>query len=278
MSLFTRRQLRTLADILEAAARAEILPRFRKLTSGEIRSKTGPLDLVTDADEAAERYITTALHKAFPGCLVVGEEAASADEHVMDGLMQADLAFVVDPVDGTSNFASGFTLFACMAAVLVRGEVVGTAIHDPIGQDTALALRGEGAWIETIGGGHRDLRVAEPVPLGQMNGGVSWRFLPDDLSPKVAARLPVVAGSFVYRCAGQEYRMLAGGFCHFLFYARLYPWDHAPGWLLHQEAGGFAAHFDGSPYRADNIWGGLICATDRESWTALRDALLPEFL
>ena len=159
MNGFTRRDLRVLADILEDAARTEILPRFRKLTSGEIRSKSGPLDLVTDADEAAERQITAALRRAFPGCLVVGEEAASADERVMDGLMQADLAFVVDPVDGTSNFASGFTLFACMAAVLVRGEVVGTAIHDPIGQDTALALRGEGAWIETIGGGQRDLRV-----------------------------------------------------------------------------------------------------------------------
>ena len=274
MTVFTRAQLGSLADILADAARAEIMPRFRKLATGEIRAKTGPLDLVTDADEAAERQITAALQAEFPGCLVVGEEAASADARVMDGLMQADLAFVVDPVDGTNNFASGLTLFGSMAAVLMRGEVVASAIHDPVGQDTALALRGEGAWIETPDGGRRRLRVAEPVPVAEMNGGASWRFLPKEIGALVSANLPKVAGSFSYRCAAHEYRLLAGGGCHYLFYGRLYPWDHAPGWLLHREAGGYSAHFDGSAYRADNIRGGLICAPDRESWQNLRDALL----
>jgi fructose-1,6-bisphosphatase/inositol monophosphatase family enzyme len=274
MSLFTRVQLGNLAEILADAARTEILPRFRKLSGGEIRAKTGPLDLVTDADEAAERLITAELHAAFPGCLVVGEEAASADARLLDGLMQADLAFVVDPVDGTNNFASGLPLFGSMAAVLRRGEVVGSAIHDPIGNDTALALRGEGAWIETPDGVRRDLRVADPVPVSQMNGGASWRFLPDGGGARVAANLPKVAGNFSYRCAAHEYRLLAGGFCHYLFYGRLYPWDHAPGWLLHREAGGYSAHFDGSAYRADNIRGGLISTPDRQSWQALRDALL----
>ncbi|MDR3525152.1 MAG: inositol monophosphatase family protein [Acetobacteraceae bacterium] len=274
MSLFTRAQLGVLSDILQDATRAEILPRFRCLAEGAIRSKTGPLDLVTDADEAAERMITARLQAEFPGCVVIGEEAASADARVLDGLMQADLAFVVDPVDGTSNFAAGMTLFGCMSAVLMRGQVVGTAIHDPIGRDTALALRGEGAWIAREDGSTRGLHVAAPVPVSEMNGGASWRFLPPDLGARVAANLPRVAGSFGYRCAAHEYRLLAGGGCHYLFYGRLYPWDHAPGWLLHQEAGGYSAHFDGSAYQADNIHGGLICTPDRDSWDALRAALL----
>ena len=274
MSLFTRAQLDILSDILQDATRAEILPRFRCLTEGAIRTKTGPLDLVTDADEAAERMITARLRAEFPGCLVVGEEAVSADVRVMDGLMQADLAFVVDPVDGTSNFASGMTLFGCMSAVLVRGQVVGTAIHDPIGRDTALALRGEGAWIAREDGSTRSLHVAAPVPVSEMNGGVFWRFLPSDIGARVAANLPRVAGNFGYRCAAHEYRLLASGGCHYLFYGRLYPWDHAPGWLLHQEAGGYSAHFDGTAYQADNLNGGLICTPDRESWEALRAALL----
>ncbi len=67
-------------------------------------------------------------------------------------LADAELAFVVDPVDGTANFAAGLPLFGVMAAAIVRGEVVAAAIHDPVGDDTALALRGEGAWIEAPDG------------------------------------------------------------------------------------------------------------------------------
>jgi fructose-1,6-bisphosphatase/inositol monophosphatase family enzyme len=141
------RQATEVATLLREAARAEILPRFRRLAQGEVRSKSGPLDLVTDADEAAERVIEAGLLRMFPGAVIVGEEAAAADEAVLDRLAGADLAFVVDPVDGTANFASGTPLFGCMAAAVVRGEVVGAWIHDPLGDDTAIALRGEGAWI-----------------------------------------------------------------------------------------------------------------------------------
>ena len=138
--------------LLRAAAQAEILPRFRRLAAGAVRAKSGPLDLVTDADEAAERVITAGLLKRFPGCIVVGEEAVAADPALLGALDGADLAFVVDPVDGTANFAAGLPLFGCMAAAVVRGEIVAAWIHDPLGDDTAVALRGEGAWIEITGG------------------------------------------------------------------------------------------------------------------------------
>jgi fructose-1,6-bisphosphatase/inositol monophosphatase family enzyme len=148
----TAADLSTLAAILRDAARAEILPRFRHLDAAAVRHKTGPLDLVTDADEAAERMIAARLARYFPGCVIVGEEAASADPSLLERLADAELAFVIDPVDGTSNFAAGLALFGVMAAAIRRGEVVASAIHDPIGDDTALALRGEGAWIEAADG------------------------------------------------------------------------------------------------------------------------------
>ena len=183
-------ELLTVAGILRDAARAEILPRFRDLAEGAVKMKTGPLDLVTEADEAAERQITAALRRAFPGCVVVGEEAASANPALLADLAGADLAFVVDPVDGTANFAAGLALFGVMAAVMRRGEIIGAVIHDPIGDDHALASRGEGAWIETPDGKRRDLHVAAPVPVGQMCGNVSWRFMPVEQRPLVTARLP----------------------------------------------------------------------------------------
>jgi fructose-1,6-bisphosphatase/inositol monophosphatase family enzyme len=263
------------ASLLREASRAEILPRFRRLAQGAVRTKSGPLDLVTDADEAAERIIEAGLLRMFPGCVVVGEEAAAADPAVMDRLADADLAFVVDPVDGTANFAAGLPLFACMAAAVVKGEVVGAWIHDPLGDDTAIALRGEGAWIaDPDGRAMADLRVAAAVPLGQMVGAISWGYLPMPLRAQVTARLPRFAGVVGYRCAAHEYRWAAGGHGHVLFYNRLMPWDHLPGWLLHREAGGFSARFDGSAYAPTHRDGGLICAPDRDSWEAVRHALL----
>lgn len=263
------------ATLLRDAARAEILPRFRRLAQGEVRAKSGPLDLVTDADEAAERIIEAGLARLFPGCVVVGEEAAAADPSVLDRLAGADLAFVVDPVDGTANFASGTPLFGSMAAAVVRGEVVAGWIHDPLGDDTAMALRGEGAWIADGQGRHMaDLRVAAPAPVESMVAAVSWTYLKEPLRSRVASRLPRLAGIVGFRCAAHEYRLTAGGHAHAQLYNRLMPWDHLPGWLLHREAGGYSARFDGSDYLPPHKDGGLICAPDRASWDALRATLL----
>ena len=260
--------------LLRAAGRAEVMPRFRKLATGDVRSKSGPLDLVTDADEAAEAMITKGLQRLFPGCVVVGEEAASADPSLLATLPDAPLAFVVDPIDGTANFAAGLPLFGVMAAALVRGEIVGAAIHDPVGDDTATALTGEGAWMETPGGERTRLRVAAADAPAKMAGSVSWRYLPEPQRAAVCRNLSRVAASWEYRCAAHQYRMAAAGHCHYMLFGRMMPWDHAPGWLLHREAGGHSARLDGSPYTPTSTDGGMIAAPDRASWEALRDALL----
>lgn len=142
-----------LTQILRAAGRSEVMPRFRRLGGDDVRTKTGPSDLVTVADEAAERLIMQGLQRRFPGCVVIGEEAASGNPMLLDQLMEAELAFVVDPIDGTSNFAAGVPLFGMMTAVLARGEVVASVIHDPVCDGAAVAVRGEGAWLE-----HPDVR------------------------------------------------------------------------------------------------------------------------
>ncbi len=274
MTTLTRTDALRVAAILRAAAAAEITPRWRKLATGQVRAKTGPLDLVTDADEAAERVIEAALLKAFPGCAIVGEEAASADESVLKRLKGAELAFVIDPVDGTANYAAGLPLFGCMAAAVVRGEVALAVIHDPLGDDSAIAVRGEGAFTLAADGQEAALHVSAPVPLAEMSGCASWRYLPEPQRRRVHAGLLDVAASMSYRCAAHEYRLAAGGHVHFLQYGRLYPWDHAPGWLLHKEAGGYSRRFNGSEYDPTETGGGLICAPDRASWEALHAALV----
>jgi fructose-1,6-bisphosphatase/inositol monophosphatase family enzyme len=274
MSEFRSHDLADLGGLLREVAGNEIMPRFGHLPASAVRTKSGPLDLVTAADEAAEAAITAGLERRFPGAIVIGEEATSANPGLLGELAEAELAFVVDPIDGTANFAAGVPLFGVMAAAIARGEVIAAAIHDPISDDTAAAMRGEGAWIEAADGTRRRLRVADSRPTEQMTGIVSWRFLPPQLRQTVCTNLPRFASVWDYRCAAHAYRVLAQGHCDFVLFYRLMPWDHAPGWLLHREAGGYAARFDGTPYRPTDTSGGLICAPDETSFEAARATLL----
>ncbi len=272
--IFSMLDIQRVAHILEGAAETEIMPLFGRLPGDAVHAKTGPLDLVTVADEAAERAITHALKQAFPQALVIGEEAVSAHPELLAQLAGAELAFVIDPIDGTANYAAGLPLFGVMVAVLSKGRTVGGVIYDPVAKDHVMAVRGEGAWREGASFPRVRLRVAAPVPLAQMAGNVSWRFLPDMLKTRLLTNLPQIAAAWDYRCSAHQYRMLAAGHAHFQLYWRQMPWDHAAGVLIHEEAGGYAARFDGSPYDPLLHDGGLICATDRDSWLILRDTLL----
>jgi fructose-1,6-bisphosphatase/inositol monophosphatase family enzyme len=263
-------------EILSHAARTEIMPRFGALAAGQVREKSSRFDVVTDADEVAERAVSAALVAAWPGAVVVGEEAAGRDGALLDAIGAAELAFVLDPLDGTRNFASGLPLFGIMVAATARGEVVLGAIHDPVRGDTAFALRGEGAWMQGRDGSRADLRVAAPAAVGEMEAIVGTNFLPEPMRAVVNGNLSRLALSSWLRCSAHEYRMAAAGHCHLLFYNKLMPWDHAAGWLLHREAGGHSAHFDGTAYRPTRRTGGLLCAPDAASWHLARDALLGE--
>jgi fructose-1,6-bisphosphatase/inositol monophosphatase family enzyme len=271
---FSRKDLLIVADALREAARAEIMPRFRALNADQIRQKSSALDLVTDADEAAERHITARLKTLFPQCAVIGEESTEKDKSLLSKINEPDLLFILDPVDGTANFASGLPLFGVMAAVVSKGEIIGGLIYDPLGEDWALALRGEGAWFQALDGKTRDMKVAQPAPLNQMVGGVSWGYVDEPLRSTLTKNMSKVAAGVALRCAAHEYRLMASGHTHFTFYNKLMPWDHAPGWLIHQEAGGYSALLDGTPYRPDIHKGGLLCAPDQASWQVLHDALL----
>lgn len=271
---FSRSSLNTLSAIVAEAAAVEIMPRFRQLETGGIREKTGALDLVTDADEKAEWRIRDAVAKAFPKALFVGEESVARDAALLDKIADADLAVIIDPVDGTSNFAWGLPLFGVLAAVTVKGETVAGLIYDPVCGDWRKGLRGEGAWSEAPSGATSDLKVAPPVPVSAMTGTSSWYLMPEPQRQQVAANLAKVQASFAYRCAAYEYRLVVDGLVHFMLAWKLMPWDHAAGILIHAEAGGYAACLDGTPYKPSRHVGGVLSAPDRDSWQALRHALL----
>jgi fructose-1,6-bisphosphatase/inositol monophosphatase family enzyme len=259
-----------LADLLRQAAKAEILPRFRRLGSGDVRAKSEATDLVTEADEQAERMIKAEVARLWPEALFIGEETVAADPGLLRMLEGADLAIIIDPVDGTFNFASGIPAFGVMASVVAGGETVAGIIYDPMGDDWVMAEKGGGAWLRRPDGGAERLSAAAPVALEDMVGMASAGYLPREKRAEVLANLAKVRFVCNYRCAAHEYRAFAGGHVHYLMYNKLMPWDHLAGTLICEEAGAYAAHFDGSPYLPHHFGGGLLVAPDKASWEVLR--------
>lgn len=259
-----------LAAILRDAARAEALPRFRRLDTSMVKVKTEAIDLVTEADVATENVIKARIAEWMPEALFVGEESVAADPALLPKLATADLAVVVDPIDGTANYAAGLPLFATMAAVVSKGETVAGIIYDPMGDDWVMAEKGGGAWLRRPNGEAVRLSVAEPLPLAQMVGTASVAFMPADSRGQVLSNFTKVRMVANYRVAGHEYRAFASGHTQFACFNKLMPWDHLAGVLISQEAGAYAARLDGGPYLASHVDGGVLVAINRDAWEELR--------
>jgi len=259
-----------LAAILRDAARAEALPRFRRLDASMVSTKTEAIDLVTEADVATEEVIKAAIAQWMPEALFVGEESVAADPALLLALAEADLAVVVDPIDGTANYAAGLPLFATMAAVVSKGETIAGIIYDPMGDDWVMAEKGGGAWLRRPNGEAVRMNVAAPLPLAEMVGTSSVAFMPAGSRSAVLANFDKLRMVANFRCAGHEYRTFASGHGQFACYNKLMPWDHLGGTLISQEAGAYAARLDGQPYLPSHVDGGLLLAVDKDSWDELR--------
>lgn len=263
-----------LAELLKEAARVEILPRFRRLGGDDVRAKSEPSDLVTEADEAAERLIRREIAALAPGALFVGEESVAADPSLLGKLADAEFAVVVDPIDGTFNFASGIPAFGVMASVVYNGETVAGIIYDPMGDDWVMAEKGSGAFLRRPDGEAVKLSVATPLPLNEMVGMASAGYFFGETRERILVNLAKVRLFASYRCAAHEYRTFASGHVQFALYNKLMPWDHLAGTLIGTEAGGFIRRLDGSHYLPQHVEGGLLAATDEDSWQVLRREII----
>lgn len=253
--------------IIREVAAEEILPRFRRLDEADIREK-GPGDLVTVADLASERRLSSALTGLIPGSVAVGEEAVAADPGLVNEVGSGEAVWIIDPLDGTANFVAGEAVFAVIVALVSNSRCLAGWIYDPNRDELLSAIAGAGAWR-----GKDRLGVAPGVGPAEMIGAIA----PKGLSP---ARLRQLDGKYPYhgdtvsrRCAGRDYMDLAAGARHFTMYNRLMPWDHVAGVFIHGEAGGYAAFSDGAPYVATRLSGPLLVAPDEVSWRALHTIL-----
>ena len=265
--------LSSLMGVMAQVAAAEVLPRFRAVMSESARTKTGPDDLVTDADIRAERALGLALSTLLPGVVMVGEEAVSADPAVLERLASDDLIAVVDPVDGTWNFAHGLPIFGMILALVRGGQTLAGVIHYPVTGDFIAATPGKGAWHVAADGARTRLSVAPTAPIAELSGFVTPRRMAG--AEHHALRSLRFRATQTLRCSAWEYRALCSGAVGFLLTEALMPWDHAAGVLIHAEAGGYAALMDGSSYHPGLTAGNMLLAPDRATWDAVRAVFDP---
>lgn len=230
--------------IMREASERAILPHYQSLAASEIDNKAVD-DVVTIADREAEALLAQRLSALLPEAAVVGEEAVFEDASVMERLKDG-LCWIVDPVDGTNNFAAGKPPFGVIVALADRGEILGGWILDCLSGRFCHAGLGTGAWIDGERITARTTGESPPV------AAISTIFLDEGAREKVLTHIaPHYRLVDIPRCAAEQYPRLLLGTNDISVFNRTLPWDHAAGVLLLNEAGGKAARPDGSAYRAD---------------------------
>ncbi|WRZ89662.1 inositol monophosphatase [Streptomyces sp. NBC_01007] len=230
---------------IRKAAAAEIMPRFRQLAAHEIDQKSGPYDLVTDADRLAEKYLTEALTALLPGSVVVGEEAVHADPASYEAIRGTAPVWIVDPVDGTRQFVHGDSGFCTLVALVLDGVVHASWTYAPARDEFAVAVRGRGAVLDGV-----PLRSGSPEPGRDLDIATSHPDYTTDeqkralLGLRVEGVVPRPCGS-----AGLEYLAIARGELDAVAFSWEAAWDHAAGLLLVEEAGGAHLTLRGEPFR-----------------------------
>ena len=259
-----------LGRVVREVAQAEIVTRFQKLTPGDVTSKAtaeDPLDLVTAADRAAEAALTALLPELVPHSTVVGEEAVAADPRVLERLHGEAPVWIVDPLDGTKNFAAGHGPFGTMVVLVERGTLLAAAVYLPESDRIFLAERGLGTYLDGV-------RIAPRAPAtGVLAGSAYSRYMPEDLAAPLMARAAAHQQIPTVICAAHEYTQIASGLKDYTHYYRLLPWDHAPGALIVREAGGVVRHPDGRDYHVLDKLESTLLSPDEGTWQRARAEL-----
>ena len=252
--------------LLRKVSRDIILPHYQSLTAEQIELKAAD-DVVTVADKLAEEMLAEGLEKIIPGLPIVGEEAAHADPSVLDRLNGS--CWIIDPIDGTNNYASGKPPFGIILAIADAGEAHTGWLYDPLTDRICIAHRGKGAFVN--GQKVQAKSSAQTPPIA----AISLIFMDGDQREAVKEHIaPYYTLADIPRCSAEQYPRLALGQNDVSIFERTLAWDHAAGILWLNEAGGKAARPDGSPYRVDEPdRTGLIGAASPQLWDELAERL-----
>ncbi len=198
-------------------------------------------DFVTDVDQAAEQAIIETLLTAYPGHGILAEE--SGREH---GAKDSEFIWIIDPLDGTTNFIHGFPVYCVSIALSVKGKIEQAVVYDPSRNDLFTATKGRGTYLND-----RRLRVSKRIRLHECLLATGFPFRPGDnfdtYLRMMADLMPRCAGLRRPGAAALDLAYVAAGYTDGFFECGLQPWDVAAGSLLVTEAGGLIGNFTGEP-------------------------------
>jgi myo-inositol-1(or 4)-monophosphatase len=221
---------------------------FARLATLPITEK-GPSDFVSSADLDAQAVLRAELSAAFPHCGFLLEEASDVPDAALDGRAESGARFIIDPLDGTTNFLRGIPHFAVSVALELRGEIVAGLVFNPPASEFFWAEKGQGCWL-----GERRLTVAT-TSIAHAIVGTGIPHLGRPAHERFLAALPrimsEVAGIRRLGSASLDLANVAAGRFDMFWEVGLSPWDVAAGQLLVKEAGGIVTGCKGEPFRLD---------------------------
>ncbi|OYX63870.1 MAG: inositol monophosphatase [Novosphingobium sp. 32-60-15] len=255
------------AALMRETAEKTLLKHYQKLSIGDVTDKAAD-DVVTIADTESEAMLAEGLAKILPDAVIVGEEAAHADPAIFERLCDK-LCWIIDPLDGTNNYAVGKPPFGILLALAEQGETVAGWIYEPLSGRLCTAHRGQGAWINGERFTSRVSGADKPI------AAISLVFVDKE---KREALLEHIAPHYtlvdIPRCAAEQYPRIVLGANDVSLFEKTLAWDHAAGVLFLNESGGKAARPDGSAYRVDrHLEPGLIGASSPALFDAMAERL-----
>ena len=272
------------AEIIRGVSTRVIDPGFRRLSPDQIHEKA-PGDLVTDLDRQAEGELSRLLTSAGGG-IVVGEESVHDDASVLQELTTAELAWVIDPIDGTKNYVNGSTHHAVMVAEVQHGVTTRSWIWQPQLGHMWIAERGNGLVCdgepvtsnqrrpdpETIGPNAQLLDHPDPAQRVTADRQVVRAVT---AYPHNRRTSPSLTWSEAHSCCGVDYPLICLGEQDVACWFHIHPWDHLPGSLMVTECGGVVRVAGGADYTARHTEqrGVIIAASDERSWQIAAQAL-----
>jgi len=234
--------LQEIQNIIIAAAREELLPRFANV---EREHKTDG-SVVTAADLAVQQRIAQQLMQHWPETVFIGEEMTTDEQAEL--LASGRPVWCLDPLDGTSNFATGIPYFAVALALIEQGQVTLGIVYDPLRDECFAARAGQGA---TLNG--EPLALTDTgLTLKQSIALIDFKRLAPDLATRLATEIPY-ASQRSFGSVALDWCWLAAGRGHIYLHGRSQLWDYAAGTLIFKEAGGHACTLAGESIFANEL-------------------------
>ncbi len=230
-------------DLAQRAGDILLGIRERGLNPESIRNKLGYFDIVTEADLASERFVLSELRAAYPDYGIISEETSKA-------YSDAEWVWIVDPLDGTTNYSHGLPIYGVNIGLAHNGYPVMGVTCEPANNRTYWAVRGQGAWNRN-GNGETRLHVSEVNELKRAILATGFQYARSDQGRARHREFMILDNQTqsVRRLGAASMTMVwvASGYLEAYWESGLKPWDVTPGWVMIEEAGGHLIDYAGQP-------------------------------